>query len=116
MAIVSSTYTAGHAQRNGARYVRERHTWDDGTMTVIEYGPIMTDKVDLQAIADDRARRMEADKATQAVEQQDREAVEQKLATVLDAAVKAGTVTDEELQKIGLYEAKQKAEVRVIRG
>lgn len=56
MPIVSSTYVAGHAQANGSRYVTETHVWDTGDPpTVIEYGPIMTDSVDLQAIADARA-------------------------------------------------------------
>ena len=30
MSIVSSSYTVGHAQRDGRRYVTERHTDDDG--------------------------------------------------------------------------------------
>jgi hypothetical protein len=59
MPIVSSAYTVGHAQRDGSRYVTETHVWDTGDLpTVIEYGPIMTDAVDLQSIADARAVRL----------------------------------------------------------
>lgn len=66
MAIVSSTYVVGHAQANGSRHVTETHVWDTGDPpTVIEYGPIMTDAVDLQAIADARAVRL-VDQAAQA--------------------------------------------------
>lgn len=110
MPIVSSTYTVGHAQRNGSRYVRERHTWDDGVVTDIEYGPIQTAKADLQAIADARARQLEADRDVQETEAQERSDAEAKVATVLDAAVKAGTVTDEELAKLGLLATKQRAD------
>lgn len=108
--ITSSSFALGHAQRNEARYVTETHVWDTGERTVLEYGPIHTDKVDLQAIADARARQIETDRAAAEAERQDRAAVEQKLATVLDDAVKAGTVTDEELAKLGMLDVKRKAE------
>ena len=53
--IISSSFTLGHAQANGARYVTETHTWDGGLPpTVLEYGPV-PDTIDHQAIADARA-------------------------------------------------------------
>ena len=53
--IVSSTYTLGHAQRNGTRYVTETHVWDSGLpSTVVEYGPVL-DTTDYQAVANARA-------------------------------------------------------------
>ncbi|TXH15055.1 MAG: hypothetical protein E6R03_08025 [Hyphomicrobiaceae bacterium] len=69
MPIVSSTYTVGHAQANGSRYVRELHTWDDGSVSDIEYGPIMTEGKDLQAIADARAAQLEERAAAQEFEE-----------------------------------------------
>lgn len=69
MPIVSSTYSLGHAQANGACYVRELHTWDDGSTTPIEYGPIQTKGLDLQAIADARADQLEAQAAEQEFEE-----------------------------------------------
>lgn len=110
MAIVESSFAIGHAQRNGSRYVTETHVWDTGEVTTLEYGPIQTKDADLQAIADARARQIETDRATAETEKQDRAAAEQKLATVLDDAVKAGTVTDEELAKLGMLDVKRKAE------
>ena len=60
MPITSSIYVIGHAQANGSRYVTETHVWDTGDPpTVIEYGPVMTDALDLQAIADARAVALE---------------------------------------------------------
>jgi len=54
--IISSTYAVGHAQANGSRYVTETHVWDTGDPpTVIEYGPVMTEALDLQAVANARA-------------------------------------------------------------
>jgi hypothetical protein len=64
MPIVSSTYTVGHAQRDGSRRVVERHTWDDGSVTELEYGPV-PDTVDYQAIANARAAQLEAQAAEQ---------------------------------------------------
>jgi len=55
--IVSSSFSLGHAQRNGTRYVTETHTWDDGAMTVLEYGPV-PDTVDHQLIANERANQI----------------------------------------------------------
>lgn len=66
--IISSTYTLGHAQIDGRHYVTETHTWDDGEVTRIEYGPVMTDAMDLQAIADARADQLEAQAAEQEFE------------------------------------------------
>jgi hypothetical protein len=69
MPIVSSSYTVGHAQRNGSRYVTETHTWDDATVTRLEYGPVMTDGLDLQAIANARAVQLQEQAAAQEFEE-----------------------------------------------
>lgn len=67
--IVSSTFILGHAQRNGARYVTETHTWDSGLPpTVIEYGPV-PDTVDHQAVADARAAQIMEQMAQQEFEE-----------------------------------------------
>lgn len=56
--IVASVVTQEHAQANGMRYVRELHTWSDGTATTVEYGPVNTTGLDLQALATARAVRI----------------------------------------------------------
>lgn len=114
-AIVSSVFVLGHAQRDGSRYVTETHEWDTGERTMLEYGPIHTDKVNLQAIADARARQIEDERAASEMFQQERAAAEAKIATVLDAAVKTGALTDDDLKKLRLREIKDKvADVAVI--
>jgi hypothetical protein len=61
-AIIASTFTLGHPQANGSRYVTETHTWDSGLPpTVLEYGPIGV--VDYQSIADARAVQLMASAA-----------------------------------------------------
>lgn len=42
MSVVSSTYTLGHQQADGRRYVTERHTLHTGQVVVNEYGPVGT--------------------------------------------------------------------------
>lgn len=67
-AIISSTFTLGHAQRDGTRYVTEAHTWDGGLPpTVIEYGPV-PDTVDHQAVANARAAQLMEQAAQQEFE------------------------------------------------
>lgn len=66
--IISSTYSLGHLQANGTRYVTETHTWDSGLPpTVIEYGPV-PDSTDYQAIANARAAQIMASLAEQEAE------------------------------------------------
>lgn len=65
MPITASTYAAGHAQRDGTRYVRERHTHSDGRVIEREYGPVDAAKIDCQAVADAYARRLDAALADQ---------------------------------------------------
>lgn len=61
--IISSTFTLGHLQANGTRYVTETHTWDSGLPpTMLEYGPV-PGTVDYQAVANARAVRIMASKA-----------------------------------------------------
>ena len=100
--ITSSTVAAGHAQRDGRRYVVETHAHDDGSVERIEYGPITTHRVDLQAIADGRARALNDERATQGVVQQERKAAEEKATAVLAAAVTKGDLTEDEIRKAGL--------------
>lgn len=66
--IISSTFTLGHAQTNGTRYVTEMHTWDDDTYTILEYGPV-PDTVDHQAIANARAEQIMEQMAQQEFEE-----------------------------------------------
>lgn len=60
MPIVSSTYALGHAQRDGRRYVQERHLHSDGRTIEREYGPVDEKAVDCQAVADAYARLIDA--------------------------------------------------------
>lgn len=62
MPILRSTVSRGHAQADGRVYVREVHEWDDGSTTVVEYGPV-AENLDLQAIATARAARIQEDRA-----------------------------------------------------
>lgn len=100
--IVASSAVSGHAQRDGRRYVVEMHEHDDGSVERIEYGPIATNRVDLQSIADARARVMNDERAEQGVVQQERKEAEEKAAAVLAAAVTRGELTEDELRKAGL--------------
>lgn len=54
MPILRSTVSRGHAQADGRVYVRERHEWDDGEITELEYGPVSA-ALDHQAVATSRA-------------------------------------------------------------
>ena len=101
MPIISSTYTVGHAQASGLHYVVEVHTWDTGEVTKLEYGPLPS-KTDFQAIANARARQIEADRIKVEAERIEKEAADAKLATVIDAAIKAGTLTKEDVEKTGI--------------
>lgn len=101
MPIISSTYTVGHAQASGLHYVVETHTWDTGEVSKLEYGPLPS-KTDFKSIADTRARQIEADRTKAEAEKAEKEAADAKLATVIDAAVKAGTLTKEDIEKAGL--------------
>lgn len=109
--IVASSAVAGHPQRDVRHYVVETHRHDDGGVERIEYGPISTNRVDLQAIADERARAMNDERAQQGVEQQERKAAEDKAAAVLAAAVTRGELTEDELRKAGLPVPRERAAV-----
>lgn len=54
MAVVSSSYSVGHAQADGRRYVVELHTDSTGFVHRVEYGQ-MADGTDYQAIMEARA-------------------------------------------------------------
>lgn len=53
MAIVSSTYTVGHAQVDGRKYVAEQHTDSAGVVHRVRY--LAAVGANYQAIADARA-------------------------------------------------------------
>ena len=57
MPIVSSEYRLGHAQRDGRRYVTERHTLDTGEVIAREYGPV--GEIDYAAVMTAEAARIE---------------------------------------------------------
>lgn len=57
----ASSYVVGHNQKDGRRFVIERHTDDAGLEHVVEYGP--TDSVDYQTTLLARAAQMDADLA-----------------------------------------------------
>lgn len=69
MPIVSSVATPDtRVQLNGKRYVTEVHTWDDGSTSVIKYGPVDLVAVDIEAIVSERAAQLEADRAEEAAQ------------------------------------------------
>ena len=63
-AIVSSTYSAGHPQQDGRRYVKERHLLDDGRSVDFEY--LADEQLNLNAVMTERASRIAADLLAQA--------------------------------------------------
>lgn len=67
MSIVSSSYTVGHAQRDGRRYVTERHTDDDGGVYEVEY--LAPDGTDYQAVMQARATAITEQLAAQLAEE-----------------------------------------------
>jgi hypothetical protein len=101
MPIVSSTHTIdAHQQQGGGRYVIERHTDDAGV--VHQVGPwLAPEGFDVAARVTARAVALDAQIAAVALEAQERIAADAKVIAVLDTAVKAGTLTDEEIKKAG---------------
>lgn len=99
--IVSSTFAIDtHEQRGGGRYVIERHTDDAGR--VYQVGPYLApSKFDVAARMAARALEIDAQMAAVAAEKQEREAADAKVVAVLDAAVKAGTLTEDEIKRAG---------------
>lgn len=65
--IVSSSYTVGHAQADGRRFVVELHTDSAGVVHRVEYGP-MPDGTDYQAIMEARAAQIGEQLAAQEAE------------------------------------------------
>ena len=99
--IVSSSVAVGHAQRDGRHYVVETHRHDDGRGERIEYGPVVTDRADLQAVADDRAAGLNATRAAESTRDAEAAAAREKASDVLTAAVTRGEITEEELRRAG---------------
>lgn len=109
--IVSSEARPGHAQRDGRRYVIETHQHEDRSIEVLEYGPISTDKVDLNAIAVDRAQRLNDEREEQSQLRVERKAAEDKAVAVLEAALVKGEVTEDELRKAGVLVPRERVAV-----
>jgi hypothetical protein len=101
MPIVSSTHTVdAHPQRGGGRYVVERHTDDVGRVFTV--GPwLAPDKFDVAARVVARALEIDAQFERDALDKQEREAADAKVVAVLDTAVKAGALTEEEIKRAG---------------
>lgn len=113
MPITLSTVTLGHAQADGRVYVRERHEWDDGAVTEVEYGPIEAERVDLDGVAQTRAARLVADQAEAITRARDEEQLRAKVDAVLGAAVTRGELTKEEAEKVAGYREAEKAVAEV---
>ena len=57
--IVSSTYTVGHPQQDGRRFIEERHLLDDGRSVDFEY--LADDQINPGAVMAERAARLSAE-------------------------------------------------------
>ena len=101
--IVASVAVIGHAQRDGRSYVVELHRHDDGRTERVEYGPAVTSRTDLQAVADDRAVQINADRAAQETAASEESVARDKAAAVLAEAVTRGDLTAEELRRAGVH-------------
>ena len=99
MPIVSSSHVVGLPQIDGRCYVIERHEMDDGEELLIEYGPV--EAIDYDATMRARAIDIDQARADQALREKEREAAEVAVATVLDAAIKAGTINEQDVAKAG---------------
>lgn len=102
MPVLSSQFSLGHPQKDGRRYVTERHTLDTGEVIVREYGPV--GEIDYAAVAAGKAAQIEAeiasrlDAETLAVQES---AAREKVAAVLAEAQRSGAITKEELALAG---------------
>ena len=108
MPIRRSTVTLGHEQADGRVYVRERHEWDDGAVTEVEYGPIAAAKVDLDEVAQTRAARLVAAQAEEMTRARDEEQLRAKVDAVLGDAIVRGELTKEEAEKVAGYREAEK--------
>lgn len=116
MTIVRSTVSLGHAQADGRIYVRESHEWDDGSTTVVEYGPVAPEKVDVDEIALTRAARLVSAQEAEMARVQEDEALRARVDSVLALAISAGTLTKEEAARAAGYVEAEKRGGGVTRG
>jgi len=98
--IVSSDFTVGHAQADGRRYVTERHTFDDGSVEVVEY--LADSKADHAAIMAARALVIEGNRIASTEREAEQAAAEGKLQAVLAIAESKGEISREELEMAGV--------------
>jgi uncharacterized protein YyaL (SSP411 family) len=98
--VLSSSYTVGHAQRDGRRYVSERHETDDGQ--VIEQSYLAATDADYEAILQDHAAQIDASLALFASEQTAQAAALAKVLAILGVAVSKGEITDDEVVLVGI--------------
>ena len=57
MPVIASQFAVGHAQRDGRRYILERHTLGTGEVIAREYGPV--GEIDYAAVMTAEAARIE---------------------------------------------------------
>lgn len=97
MAIVSSIYTFDPADPDGSRWCAERHELDDGRVVHGLYK--WTSKIDADDHLARGAAELEINLALRAEEDQATQDAQAKVDAVLDAAIKAGTLTEEEVKR-----------------
>jgi len=100
--VVASEFSVGHAQRDGRRYITERHVLDTGEVVVREYGPVV--EIDYAAVAQVKAAQIDASIAEREADEAqaaDAAAAREKVAAVLADAQKTGAITREELALAG---------------
>lgn len=97
MAIVSSSYVMDPPDPDGARWCTERHTLDDGR--IVEGLYKLTTKIDADDHLARSAAELEINLALRADEDQAAQWAREKVDAVLDAAIKAGTLTEEEVKR-----------------
>lgn len=97
--IVSSKFEVGARQTDGRFYVVEEHERDDGSVERLEYGPV-SEKLDHQALADARARVMNAARDAQVLRDDELSVARVKIAAVLGAAVGKGDLSVDDVVAI----------------
>lgn len=107
--MASSTYTIGHPQRNGRRYVQFTVTLDDGTVRHTgDRGPFALPEdarqrtAAVEAIAAEIAASLQREHDSFVAERTARAAAQAKVAVELDAAIVAGRLTREDVERSGI--------------
>lgn len=97
---MNSSYTIEHQQKDGRRWVNERHI--DAAGEVFLWSYLANDKADKDQILADHATVLQTlitDDQLRALEQK---ALQVKLSAALTVAEQAGTLTDADILKLGL--------------